>query len=97
MIERGELRLAQTLDHGKHGGVDEADAQIGVGDEQRGCAAIVLGQQILDDERSAIDLLKQRSKRPAGAYEHSESTSTNVGAGTTRGSRAFASSAVQVA
>ncbi len=59
MVERGELRLTESLRHGENGRVDEANTQVGVGGEQLANTPVVAGQQILDLVRAAADLTEQ--------------------------------------
>ncbi len=66
MVERRQLWLTQALNQGENGGIDEANAQVGVGCEQIAHPAIVLVQQILYDERSRIDLIEDQREPIAG-------------------------------
>jgi len=63
MVERGQFRLAQALDHGEHGGIDETDAQVGVGSHQFSRAHVVLCAQRKDVELAAVHGLEQSRKR----------------------------------
>jgi hypothetical protein len=60
MIERGQFGLAQALDHGEHGGIDKADAQVGVCAHKLSDAHIVLRAQGQNIELASIDGLEQR-------------------------------------
>lgn len=66
MVKRRQLGLAQALDHSEDGGVDEADPKVRVGGEQIAHPAIILGEQILHNERSSIDLIEDQREPIAG-------------------------------
>lgn len=64
VVERGQLRLAEPLHHRENCAVDKADLQIAVGAQQVVDPLVVLGGQILNNQRAASNLLEDR---PEGA------------------------------
>lgn len=62
MVERRELRLAEPLHHGENRAVDEAHLQIAVGAQQLVHPLVVLGYQILNDQRAASNLVEHRAE-----------------------------------
>ena len=62
MVERRDLRLAESLHQGENRTVDEADLQIAVGAQQLVDPLVVLGDQILDDQRAASNLVEHRAE-----------------------------------
>ena len=59
-IERCQFWLAQALDHGKDGSIDEADSQVGVGSHQLAGPHMVLRVQRKDIQLAALDGIQQR-------------------------------------
>jgi hypothetical protein len=62
MIERGQFRLTQALDDGKHSGIHKADAQVGVGEHHFPDAHIVSRAQGENVQLASMDGLEQRRK-----------------------------------
>jgi hypothetical protein len=63
MVERRELGLAQSLDNCQNGGVDEANAQVGVGTHQLTDPLVVAVGQVLDGENARPNLVDDRRER----------------------------------
>jgi hypothetical protein len=63
VIERRELGLAQPLYDSQHGGVDEADAQVGVGFEQLADTRVVDRLESLHQERFPATVLEKPHER----------------------------------
>jgi len=59
MVERGQLWLPQALDHRENGGVDEADAQVGVGAQQLSDPGIIGHLELLNQERAATAIVEK--------------------------------------
>lgn len=51
--------LAETLRHGQYRGVDKPEPEIRVSDQQFAEPDVVLGPEVLDDERAAADVLQE--------------------------------------
>jgi hypothetical protein len=62
VVERGELWLPQALGYSEDSYVDEADAQVGVGHEQRTHTRVVDRLERLHDERFAAAILEKPDK-----------------------------------
>jgi hypothetical protein len=60
VVERRELGRAQALNDRKHGGVDEADAQVGVGRKDLPNAPIIARGEILDLVRAPVYFIEHR-------------------------------------
>ena len=67
-IQRSYVTLAKALGYSQHSGVYKAEPEVGVGDHQLAEPHIVLGPQILDDERATADVV-QESPEGRGCYE----------------------------
>lgn len=63
VIQRGELRLTEALDDREDRAVDEADIQVGIGPQQLVDTLVVCGEKVLDDQRTASNLVERRDER----------------------------------
>lgn len=63
VVQRGELRLAEALDDREDRAVNEADIQVGIGPQQLVDALVVCGEKVLDDQRTASNLIERRDER----------------------------------
>src|SRR5215469_18184108 len=62
MVERRELRLAESLHNCENRAVDETHLQIAVGAQQLVHPLVVWGDRILDDQRAASNLVEHRAE-----------------------------------
>lgn len=62
MVEGGELRFVESLDHGEDGSVNKAKREIAVAVEQLAHAAIVVQFHIEDPQPASVDVGQEAQK-----------------------------------
>jgi hypothetical protein len=62
-IERRDPALTEALDDCEHGCVHESESEIAIGVQQLGDPDVVVGLQILDDERAAPNVSQEARER----------------------------------
>lgn len=62
VVQRGELGLTEPLGHSQDAGVDKANLQIGVGVQQFLDPLVIGGNEVLDRQRAASNLVEHRDE-----------------------------------